>query len=101
VDLTLYEIGTGQPVTMPSGYDDSRRAYPDYGGTSRQRWLQDLLRRAMEARVPRVQYEWWHFDFGVGRYPILNLALESLGECEDVGEREDVKRPELIRAGVW
>jgi serine beta-lactamase-like protein LACTB len=83
VDLTLYDRATGQPVTMPSGYDEfSVRAHPGYpGGTSRQRWLRDLLRGAMEAQGFRVyEYEWWHFDFGGWeRYPILNLALEELG----------------------
>ena len=83
VDLTLYDLATGRPVTMPSGYDEfSPRAYPDYpGGTSRQRWHRDLLRSAMEAEGFQVYaYEWWHFDFGGWeRYPILNLTLEELG----------------------
>lgn len=87
VDLTLYDRATGQPVTMPSGYDEfSARAHPGYpGGTSRQRWLRDLLRGAMEAQGFRVyEYEWWHFDFtGWERYPILNLALEELGTADD------------------
>jgi len=82
VDLTLYDLTTGQPVSMPSGYDEfSPRAHPDYrGGTSRQRWHRDLLRRAMEAQGFRVYaYEWWHFDFGGWeRYPILNVPLEEL-----------------------
>jgi len=84
VDLTLYDLATGKPVTMPSGYDEfSARAHPGYpGGTSRQRWLRDLLRGAMEAQGFRVyEYEWWHFDFGGWeRYPILNVPPEELGE---------------------
>jgi D-alanyl-D-alanine dipeptidase len=82
VDLTLYDRATGRPVTMPSGYDEfSPRAHPDYpGGTSRQRWQRDLLRRAMETEGFRVyEFEWWHFDFaGWERYPILNLPFERL-----------------------
>ena len=37
VDLTLFDLATGQPVEMPSTYDESTdRAYADYpGGTSR------------------------------------------------------------------
>lgn len=65
VDLSLYERATGHAATMPSGYDEmSPRAHPTYpGGTTRQRWLRDRLRRAMEAQGFSVNpYEWWHFD---------------------------------------
>jgi D-alanyl-D-alanine dipeptidase len=82
VDVTLYNLATGAPVTMPSGYDEfSERAYPDYpGGTSRQRWLRDLLRATLEAEGFHVyQYEWWHFDFaGWERYPILNAPFAAI-----------------------
>lgn len=82
VDLTLFEMATGRPVTMPSGYDEfSPRAHPDYpGGTSRQREHRDLLQHAMEAEGFAVyEYEWWHFDFtGWEQYPILNVPLEEL-----------------------
>ncbi|MGH7562424.1 MAG: M15 family metallopeptidase [Gemmatimonadales bacterium] len=77
VDLTLYELGSGMPVEMPGGYDEfSRRSFPDYpGGTSRQRWLRDLLRQAMEAEGFTVfESEWWHFDWKDWReYRIGNL----------------------------
>src|ERR1700689_5386700 len=51
VDLTLYDLKTGAPLEMVSGYDEmSDRSYPDYlGGTALQRWHRDLLRDAMEA----------------------------------------------------
>ena len=82
VDLTLYELATGKPVEMPSGYDEfSARAYPDYvGGSSRQRWLRERLRQAMEAEGFTVYpNEWWHFNFRESdRYPVLNLAFEDL-----------------------
>jgi len=84
VDLTLYDLTTGRPVTMPSGYDEfSARAYPDYaGGTAQQRRLRDLLRWAMEREGFQVyQFEWWHFDFtGWERFPILDVPLEDLRE---------------------
>jgi len=66
VDLTLYDLKTGQPVEMTGRYDEmSRRSYADYvGGTSRQRWTRDLLRKAMEAEGFGVYpEEWWHFDY--------------------------------------
>ncbi len=82
VDLTLYDLATGEPVEMLSGYDEfSPRAYPDYpGGTSLQRWQRELLRRAMEAEGFRVyDAEWWHFDYKDWReYPILNVPLGGL-----------------------
>ncbi len=82
VDLTLYDLKTGKPVEMVGGYDEfSDRAFPDYlGGTSRQRWHRDLLRRAMEAEGFTVyEEEWWHFDYKDWRkYPILNKTFEEL-----------------------
>ncbi len=82
VDLTLYDLATGQPVPMVGGYDEfSDRSYPDYpGGTALQRWHRELLRRIMEAENFTVyEAEWWHFDFNSWRdYPILNLPFEKL-----------------------
>ena len=82
VDLTLYELDSGKPVQMVGGYDEmTARSYPDYpGGTSRQRWLRNLLRTAMEAEGFRVyEFEWWHFDYrDWQKYPILNKRFEEL-----------------------
>jgi zinc D-Ala-D-Ala dipeptidase len=82
VDLTLYSRQTGEPVIMPGGYDEmSSRSYPAYtGGTSRQRALRDLLRRAMEAEGFTVDAaEWWHFDYrDWRRYRIGNQRFEDL-----------------------
>lgn len=82
VDLTLYELASGKAVEMVGGYDEfSDRSYPGYfGGTSRQRWHRDLLRRSMEAEGFAVyEAEWWHFDYkDWRRYPILNKRLEDL-----------------------
>ena len=82
VDLTLYDLGTGRAVEMPGTYDEfSRRSYPDYpGGTSRQRWLRELLRNAMEGEGFKVfQTEWWHFDYQDWRlYPLGNATFEEL-----------------------
>jgi CubicO group peptidase (beta-lactamase class C family)/D-alanyl-D-alanine dipeptidase len=82
VDLSLYDLKTGQPVQMVSGYDEfSERAYPDYqGGTSWQRWHRELLREAMEAEGFRVyEFEWWHFDYkDWRRYRIGNLRFEEI-----------------------
>jgi zinc D-Ala-D-Ala dipeptidase len=84
VDLSLYDLKTGQEVEMPSGYDEfSERAYPAYkGGTAEQRRMREVLRRAMEAEGFRVnEYEWWHFDYqDWPRYPILNVSFAELDQ---------------------
>jgi D-alanyl-D-alanine dipeptidase len=84
VDLTLYNRQTGAPVPMVSGYDEmTNRAYAYYpGGTSRQRYHRDLLRRTLEAEGFSVYpAEWWHFDYkDWGKYPILNLTFDKLGK---------------------
>ena len=82
VDLTLYLLKTGKPVTMPSLYDEfSPRAYPDYvGGTAEQHRLRQLLRSAMEAEGFTVySHEWWHYDYKDWReYGIGNTRFEDL-----------------------
>jgi len=83
VDLTLYDLKTGEPVEMTGGYDEmSPRSFPNYpGGTSLQRWNRDLLRRAMESEGFTVyESEWWHFDYkDWHEYGILNIPFEKLG----------------------
>ena len=83
VDLTLYDLKTGQALQMPGVYDEfSDRSFPFYpGGTSLQHWYRDLLRHEMEAQGFRVYYaEWWHFDYQDWKnYPIGNQTFEQLG----------------------
>jgi D-alanyl-D-alanine dipeptidase len=82
VDLTLYNLSSGQPIEMPGLYDEmSPRSFPTFlGGTSLQRWHRDLLRRAMESEGFTVnEDEWWHFDYQDWKhYPILNIPFEKL-----------------------
>jgi D-alanyl-D-alanine dipeptidase len=82
VDLTLYDLKTGEPVEMTGLYDEmSPRSFPDYpGGTSLQRWHRDLLRWAMESEGFIVfEFEWWHFDYKDWRdYAIGNIPFEKL-----------------------
>ena len=83
VDLTLYTLPDGQPVEMPSLYDEmSERAYPDYaGGPEEPRRLRQLLRRHMETEGFSVfQYEWWHFDYRDWKsYALQNARFEDIG----------------------
>jgi D-alanyl-D-alanine dipeptidase len=84
VDLTLYELSTGKPVQMTGRYDEmSARSYPDFvGGTSRQRWHRDLLRREMEAEGFSVYaQEWWHFDYK--DWPQYGIGTASFSELSN------------------
>jgi zinc D-Ala-D-Ala dipeptidase len=82
VDLTLYRLSTGEPVTMTGRYDEmSLRSYADFvGGTSAQRALRNLLRQAMEAEGFTVYAEeWWHFDYkDWDQYAIGNATFAQL-----------------------
>ncbi len=82
VDLSLYDLKTGQEVPMTGAYDEmTERSYPTYkGGTEAQRRTRDLLRAAMEAEGFRVnEYEWWHFDYkDWQQYPLLNFSFADL-----------------------
>jgi len=82
VDITLYDLSTGQPIEMPGLYDEmSPRSFPTFpGGTSLQRWHRDLLRHTMESEGFTVDpHEWWHFDYKDWKqYPILNVPFEKL-----------------------
>ncbi|MCA9062606.1 MAG: serine hydrolase [Planctomycetaceae bacterium] len=81
-DLTLFDRATQQPIPMVAGYDEfSQRSFPMYpGGTSRQRWYRELLRRSMEAEGFQVyEFEWWHFDFqDWQKYRIGNQTFEEI-----------------------
>jgi zinc D-Ala-D-Ala dipeptidase len=84
VDLSLYDLKTGEEVKMPSGYDEmSNRSFADYvGGTADERACRALLRQAMEKQGFTVYpQEWWHFDYKDWKqYPILNVKFEDLGQ---------------------
>ncbi len=82
IDLTLYDLKTGEVIKMVGTYDEmSDRSYPHYmGGTALERWHRDLLRTVMEDVGFKVVYnEWWHFDYkDWQKYPILNKTFEEL-----------------------
>ena len=89
VDLSLFDLATGQPVAMPGEYDEmSERSYPGYqGGSVESRRLRDLLRSAMEAEGFTVyEYEWWHFDYKDWKeYPILNVSFTEIARPASPG----------------
>lgn len=83
VDLSLYDLKTGQNIDMPSGFDEfTERASPNYtGGTEKERANRDLLRKFMEAEGFTVNSnEWWHFDYkDWEKYAIYDIAFSEIG----------------------
>jgi zinc D-Ala-D-Ala dipeptidase len=82
VDLTLGDANSGQPLAMPTDYDDfSERAHPDStGGPEPARRNRDRLRAAMEREGFTVyENEWWHYDCaGWQQYPILDVPFAQV-----------------------
>jgi zinc D-Ala-D-Ala dipeptidase len=82
VDLTMFEIKSGQIVRMPSEYDEmTERSHINYQcGAPEARRLRDILRTAMEAEGFQVyEPEWWHYDYkDWRRYPILDISFKKI-----------------------
>ncbi|WP_438994563.1 M15 family metallopeptidase [Pseudemcibacter sp.] len=82
IDLTLYELKTGEVIKMVGTYDEmTDRSYPEYmGGTALERWHRALLRHVMEdVGFTVLENEWWHFDYKDWQeYPILNNTFDEL-----------------------
>ncbi|CAK4653934.1 hypothetical protein LEN26_016917 [Aphanomyces euteiches] len=83
IDLSLFDLETGENVDMPSAYDEmSERAYVTYrGGTEKQRAARDLLRQYMQADGKFFVYpeEWWHWDFKDFReYAVENIPFSEI-----------------------
>lgn len=74
IDLSLYELASGQQLEMGTPFDDcSERAHSDYFDlkiqlSSEEKMIKErrqLLRAAMnKVGFTSYQYEWWHFDLG-------------------------------------
>lgn len=82
VDVTLIDMASGKPLTMPTAYDEfSERAHQTYHALP-----EDVLaHRACLCRVMQqhgfepLQSEWWHFDLrGWQEYPLLDLPFTAL-----------------------
>ena len=82
VDLILFDLVTGNAISMPSEFDDfSSRAHPNYeGGSAEARKARDLLRGLMESEGFTVyENEWWHFDYrDWQKYRVLNTPFDEL-----------------------
>jgi zinc D-Ala-D-Ala dipeptidase len=88
VDLTLYDLQTGEEVEMPTDFDEmsTRAAADDPRGTEEQRAHRKILRDAMEREGFTVEKtEWWHFNYrDAKQYAIMNVRFEQI---HDSGNR--------------
>ena len=67
VDVSLYDLVSGETVTMISDFDEvSVRQFPAFpGGTEQQRFLRDMLATVMkDCGFTQGKDEWWHFTLG-------------------------------------
>ena len=82
VDLSMYHLKTGEPVIMPSDFDEmNEKSYPDYqGGTSEQRALRDLLQETMKLHgFIGISNEWWHFNHQSHKnWPVMYLSFKEV-----------------------
>ena len=82
IDLSLFDLKTGQEVKMPSEYDEmTERSHINYAcATPEAKRLRELLRAAMAAEGFAVyEPEWWHYDYKDWKeYPILNVKFSEI-----------------------
>jgi zinc D-Ala-D-Ala dipeptidase len=86
VDLSIFDLRTGELVDMPSDYDEfTERASPNYtGGTKQQTANRELLRKLMEDEGFTVNpNEWWHFDYKNWQdYAIYDISFNEVGKVK-------------------
>jgi D-alanyl-D-alanine dipeptidase len=84
VDLSLFDLKTGEIVKMPSEYDEmTERAHINYEcATPGTKHLRELLRATMTAEGFAVyEPEWWHYDYKDWKeYPIMNVKFSDVGK---------------------
>ncbi len=82
VDASLYDLRTGEPLLMPTEFDDfSEKAHPKYMDLPEQAIRNRELLFAVMSHFGFTHYptEWWHFDFhGWDKYPLMDLSFKDL-----------------------
>ena len=82
VDLSLFDLKSGQLVKMPGEYDEmTERSHINYEcATAEAKRFREMLRAAMEAEGFAVyEPEWWHYDYKDWKeYPILDIKFSKI-----------------------
>ena len=91
IDLSMYDLNTGEEVEMPSAYDEfNEKSHLNYaGGTPAQNAMRERLQRAMHAHgFTSHPHEWWHFDYANWQdYGVRDDEFEQLsGETESLNK---------------
>ena len=84
VDLTLYEISTGELLEMPTGFDNfSDTAHHDFMMLDEKKIMnRQLLKNTMEKHgFKSLETEWWHYAWPNDRnYPIMYISFKRLNK---------------------
>lgn len=87
VDVTLISLATGEPLEMPTGYDDfTEKAHEDYQDLPETVLAnRKLLREIMEKNgFDVLPSEWWHFDFrGWDAFELMDIPLTEIEQAVD------------------
>jgi len=84
VDLSLIDLKIGQPLPMPTPYDDfTEKAHHDYDDLS-----ENVLRNRALLQLVMIKHgflplstEWWHYDFqDWKKYEVLDIPFSDLGK---------------------
>ena len=82
IDLTLYNLTTGELLDMPTGYDDfSEQAYHGFDALSETKKLnRELLKTIMERNgFIKFPTEWWHYYWPNGeQYDVLDFSFREI-----------------------
>jgi D-alanyl-D-alanine dipeptidase len=91
VDVTLTDLSTGNPLEMPTGYDNfSDSAHHGFSGLSEQAAKnRDLLKQVMEQYGFRaLSTEWWHYSLPNGtNYPVIDLNFRKLKRIKQINSQ--------------
>ena len=82
IDLTLYNLSTGQLIDMPTGFDDfSENAHHGFQNISEIKIKnRELLKDVMEKNgFIKFETEWWHYSWpSPSKYDVLNIPFSRL-----------------------
>lgn len=85
VDVSLVKIATGEPLPMPTAFDDfTEKAHHDFLGLSKE-IIENrrILKEAMEQNgFVALQTEWWHYSLpnASQQFEVLNLNFKKLSK---------------------
>ena len=82
IDMTLYELSSGIPIDMPTGFDDfSEIAHHGYQNISEINIKnREILKEVMEKNgFIKFETEWWHYSWpSPSKYDVLNIPFSQL-----------------------